>query len=486
MSRSNGERRRIYLRAGVGDGGEKPGVGIAKRGKMAYLLRLMFWKTCMRTMVGAALAAGLVWAPPVQAQVKTLKAVSHAGKRYVALRDLAAMYGLPLSQPGGKTLLIRGQYVSLQFTMDGREALVNGSKVWLHAPVINIRGSWSISDADSQFVVDPLVRPSAYLGARGARTVVLDAGHGGKDPGAVGRSGIQEKDLALDIALRTAAHLRANGLKVAMTRDRDHFWTLQDRPFLAARGGGDLFVSIHLNATASRSVQGVETFATAAEHYPPTAESRLTGKYPAVPNNRFNHSNGILAHQIQRMLVGITRADDRGVKRARFHVLRESAMPSALVECGFLSNPQEEQKLATPAYREAVAQGIAQGILNYLALVNRAKVELGAPVAQAPVQPAVAPLPAPIPMAARAWGQPAVPAVVAQAPVAPGVPAVVAQAPVVAASPPPVYAPAATIVENAPAAVPQVVAAPRPVAPPPLQAIAPPPSSLLNPNLGRN
>ena len=471
---------------GVGSGGKtRGGEWIAKREKMAYLLRPMFSKASMRWAIGIALAAGLAWSPPVLAQVKTLKAVAHAGKRYVALRDMAAMYGLPLTQPGGKTLLIRGQYVSLQFTMDGREALVNGSKVWLHAPVINIRGNWSISDADSQYVVDPLVRPSAYLGGRGARTVVLDAGHGGKDPGAVGRSGIQEKDLALDVALRTAAHLRANGLKVVLTRDRDHFWTLQDRPFLAARGGGDLFVSIHLNAASSRSVQGVETFATAAEHYPPTAESRLTGKYPAVPNNRFNHSNGILAHQIQRMLVGITRADDRGVKRARFHVLRESAMPSALVECGFLSNPQEEQKMSTPAYREAVAQGIAQGILNYLALVNRAKVEMGAPVVQAPFQPAAPAAPAPTPMAARAWGQPGAPAAGAPVSVA------AVAAPEAAASPVPVTAPAYAprpVVESAPApaSAPAVLAAPRPVAPPPLQAIAPPPSMLLNPNLGRN
>jgi hypothetical protein len=88
----------------------------------------------------------------------------------------------------------------------------------------------------------------------------------------------------------------------------------------------------------------------------------------------------VLGNQLQRALVGITRAEDRGLKHARFVVLRNSAMPAALVECGFLSNAQEAQKLATPSYRETVALGIAQGILNYFALVNRAKVELGAPL----------------------------------------------------------------------------------------------------------
>jgi N-acetylmuramoyl-L-alanine amidase len=440
------------------------------------------------------LALGLGLAVPAQApaQVRSLRALTYAGKRYVALKDLAGMYGLPLSSPGPKVLLIRGQYLSLQFTTDGRQATINGSLVWLHAPVTKIRNEWHISDADAQFVIDPLVRPSAYLSTRGTRTVVLDAGHGGKDPGAVSRNGLHEKALVLDIALRVRAHLAAAGVRVVMTRDKDHFWTLEDRPFLAARGGGDAFVSIHLNSVATRTVQGIETFVTPSEHYPPTAESRLTGRYPAVPNNRFNHSNTVLGHQIQKALVGITRADDRGLKRARFVVLKNSAMPAALVECGFLSNPQEEQKLSTPSYRETVAQGIAQGILNYLAMVNRSKVELGAPLIQAPTQvatPAPAPAPAaPTPMAARAWGPTDSPPAVVSAP-APIVAHPVAAPPPAPASAP---APAAVVamgesvepVSAPPPAVPaRVIPAPTPPPPRTTQAVAPPPSKLLNPNL---
>ena len=439
-----------------------------------------------------ALGIGLASPPAASAQVRTLKAVAYAGKRYVALKDLAAMYALPLTMPGGKALLIRGQYTSLQFTADGREAMLNGSKVWLHVPVIKVRGNWSISDADAQYVVDPLVRPSAYLGARGARTVVLDAGHGGKDPGSMSRSGYKEKDLALDIVLRVKAHLAAAGVRVILTRDSDRFWELEDRPYLAARGGGDLFVSLHMNSALSRSVQGIETFVTAAENCPPTAESKVGGRYPAVPNNQFNHSNTVLGNQLQRAVVGITRAEDRGLKHARFVVLRNSAMPAALIECGFLSNAQEAQKLATPSYRETVALGIAQGILNYLALVNRAKVELGAPLVQRPTQiaaplaPAPAPAPAvPVPMAARAAST----SIVMSAPAA-----YVAAPPPVVAAPAPVPAPVAPAVPVAPVEAPAaaapapaptptaIVAAPAPAARP-LQAIAPPPSMLLNPNL---
>jgi len=425
--------------------------------------------------LGLALGIGLAVPEAAPAQVRTLKAVTYVGKRYVALKDLAAMYGLPLTTPGGKVLMIRGQYTSLQFAADGRQAVLNGSQVWLHAPVIKVRGLWSISDADAQYVVDPLVRPSAYLGARGTRTVVLDAGHGGKDPGTMGRTGVKEKDIALDIALRAKAHLAAAGVRVVLTRDIDRYWEPEDRPYLAARGGGDLFVSIHMNAAASRAVRGIETFVTAAENYPPTAESKLTGKYPAVPNNQFNHSNTVLGNQIQRALVDITRAEDRGLKHARFIVLRNSAMPAALVECGFVSNPQEEQKLSTPSYRETVALGIAQGILNYCALVNRAKMAMGAPMVPSPTQMA-APL-APTPMAAHAWEPTSAPAPAAAA-ASIGVPAPVPAPAAVPAGAP--YAAPAPMAVVAPA----FVQAPAPVVgPKPLQAIAPPPSKLLNPNL---
>ncbi len=435
--------------------------------------------------------------PPAAAQVRTLKAVAYNGKRYVALKDLAAMYGLPLASAPGQTLVIRGQYVNLQFKENARQAVVNGVQIWLHAPVTKLRNHWHISDADAQFVIDPLLRPSAYISARGTRTVVLDAGHGGKDPGAVGKTGVKEKDLALDVARRVKAHLAAAGVRVVMTRDTDRFIELPDRPLLASRGKGDVFVSIHMNSTATRSVQGIETFVTAAPDYPSTSDSKLTGKHPAVPNNQFNHSNTVLGNQVQKALLGITRAEDRGLRRARFMVLKQSAMPAVLVECGFLSNAQEEQKLSTPSYRETLAMGIAQGILNYFALVNRAKVELGAPLIQAPTQvakPAVAPAPAPTPtpMASRdlATAAPAKPVAPPAAPVrpAPAPASAPALRPVAAVAPAPAPAPAVATPEPvAPAAVmesapPVVEAAPPPPAPRPPIAVAPPPSKLLNPN----
>lgn len=469
----------------------------------------------------ALLAAGAAWG-----QVKSLKAVAAGGVRYVALKDLAGMYGLPLTAPKAKTLLVAGQYVRLEFQEEGRQAVVNGTSVWLHTPVAKIRGQWSVSDADAQYVIDPLVRPSAYLGGRGIATVALDAGHGGKDPGAISDANLQEKDLSLDIARRVKAHLAAAGIRVAMTREKDVFLELADRPALAGKAKADLFVSIHLNATGTKSVRGVETFGITAAGFASTAGG--TGSKAAVPNNQFNHSGTILAYQIQKALTGITRAEDRGVKRARFAVLRESRMPAALVECGFLTNPGEAQKMGTPSYRETVAQGVAQGILNYLALVQRAKGGAGAPLLQARGAagvPGAAGTPAgmagvagavsaqgptpgrgPLPMASRDMGgKPgtAVPAGVPagtvvgsspgassqpagttlSAPPPPAVPAPAASAPVAApaVAPPtaPAVAPGQGILQ--PAAGPLPPTGKVPGRPP--VAVAPPPRSMLNPAL---
>lgn len=451
-------------------------------------------------------------ATPAAAQVKTLKATAYKGIRYVTLKDIAAMYGLPLkSGPAPKTWTIAGEYVKLEFTEDARQAVVNGTAVWLHQPVAKIKGAWSLSDADAQFVLDPLVRPSAYLGARDTRIVVLDPGHGGKDPGALATSGLQEKILSLDIARRVRTHLAVAGVQSVLTRNADAFVELSDRPKAAAAAKGNLFVSIHLNSAATKSVRGIETFAIAAAGHPPTSAAGKADTYGAVANNAFNHSSTVLAYQIQKALIGITRAEDRGVKRARFVVLRESSMPATLVECGFLSNAAEALKLGTPSYRETLAQGIAQGIINYIALVNRAKVPKATPILQTPpavVPPVATPTPQahPLPMAARDLGGKSVPAP-APAPVPTPAPAPVAP-PTQAAPPPPPPAP-----QPLPQPIPAPAPQPQPVpigkdgkpmtpvigsspgaasivtipasgtAPRPPIAVAPPPGMLLNPTL---
>lgn len=293
-------------------------------------------------------------------------------EKYVALRSLAATYEADVSGPTANRLTIRNPWHEVVFKADGREAAINGTAVWLHAPIQLVRGRWAIREVDASRVIDPVLRPGRYLSTVGHRVVVLDPGHGGADTGARGARGIEEKRAVLDIARRLRAHLTRAGVRVYMTRENDRFVELDDRARLASRWGADAFISIHLNSAGSRDAQGIESFVLASAGYESTAGglSNL-----AQPGNRFEQANTVLGYHVHRALGAATGAFDRGVKRSRFLVLKNAPCPAVLVECGFVSNRGEEERLLTDAYRERVAQGLARGALNYLNLVKRVKAE---------------------------------------------------------------------------------------------------------------
>ena len=168
-------------------------------------------------------------------------------------------------------------------------------------------------------------------------TVVLDAGHGGIDRGAKGVDGSTEKKYALDTAKRVERGLKRAGYRVVMTRKGDYFIALPSRVAISNRLSGAVFVSIHYNWARRSSASGTETFYYNLKSYP-------------------------LAANIQRELARFT--GNRGVKRSRFHVLRNNARPSALVECGFLSNSSDARKARSSSYRQRVAGAIVRGIVK--------------------------------------------------------------------------------------------------------------------------
>ncbi len=180
--------------------------------------------------------------------------------------------------------------------------------------------------------------------------VAIDPGHGGSDPGARGVTGVLEKDVNLSIALLVDQLLRQVGLRTLLTRNDDSYPTLQERTDLANQAGAAIFVSIHNNSSGDPASSGTETFywGTSATSY-------------SVEGKR-------LAQAIQRNLTESLGSVDRGARIHWYslHVLRESLMPAALTEVGFLSNPEEEAKLRDPAYLRAAAVGIAKGIIEYL------------------------------------------------------------------------------------------------------------------------
>ncbi|MBD2563492.1 MULTISPECIES: N-acetylmuramoyl-L-alanine amidase [Nostoc] len=176
----------------------------------------------------------------------------------------------------------------------------------------------------------------------GRVVVLIDPGHGGKDPGAVGLGGLREKDVILPISKRIAQVLQQNGVQVVMTRDSDYFVTLPGRVQLAERANADVFVSIHANAVGpGRSdVSGLETY---------------------------YYDSGLgLARTVHNSILQNVNVRDRGVRRARFFVLRKSSMPSILVETGYLTGRDDNAKLRSSAYQNQMADAIARGILQYL------------------------------------------------------------------------------------------------------------------------
>lgn len=312
--------------------------------------------------------------------------VEDAGDRYLGLKQIASLHGLQYHGRWKSTVRLENEFHQLRFEPEQRRASIDGVDVWLHTPVRKTKLGWSIAETDHRTLVDPLLRPTPYLDGRGCGIVVLDAGHGGEDTGTSGHGGSIEKILVLDIARKVGAHLKQDGLTVHLTRADDRFITLEERPAKARRWKADLFVSIHANSAGNKSARGAETFVLTAAGYPSTssAVARPTKKEP-YPGNRHDAPSALLGYAIQKALLKQTGTTDRGLRRARFVVLREAPCPAALVECGFLSHTEEAKKMLQPAYREKVALGIYQGIVAYRANLARGQLARGGQIGLDPV-----------------------------------------------------------------------------------------------------
>ena len=217
-------------------------------------------------------------------------------------------------------------------------------------------------------------------------TVVLDAGHGGKDPGAVGKYGTMEKDVVLDIVKRTGELLEKSGVKVFYTRDEDVFVPLLERTKMANDTNGKLFVSIHANANKNRKIQGFETYLLRPGKSEDAIEvasrensvinleefkdqyADLSGEaliMATMAQSMFMKESEDLASILQMELDKRLNTPNRGVKQAGFYVLIGASMPNVLVEVGFLSNPSEEKKLKQSSHKQRIAESLFEGIKQF-------------------------------------------------------------------------------------------------------------------------
>ena len=255
---------------------------------------------------------------------------------------------------------------SLRLELNSRRAWWNGMPVLLGFSVVQNRNGVFVSSSDWESTLSVLFNPGAVRPHR-LKVITLDAGHGGNDQGAAGRFS-KEKVITLQLTLRVAEILRGCGYIVHLTRNSDTTLPLKNRPVLQRARQSDLFVSIHVNATKGSQASGIETFCLAPADAP---SSQGQGKIQRHYSNRFDLNNFLLAYRVQSALVKRTGAVDRGVKRARFVVLRDITAPGILVEIGFISNPSEERLLNSPHYLEKIARGLAEGIVSYHTLIPR-------------------------------------------------------------------------------------------------------------------
>ena len=256
---------------------------------------------------------------------------------------------------------------SYKVTISASQHKWNSGKYIVHGYIVDASGKNIGFGATSADVVAPKKIGSASRGNYDVlnKVVYLDAGHGGYDPGA-SYFGISEKSLTLAIQSRVKAKLEAEGYQVVTTRTSDTYVDLADRSRAANASESDIFVSIHINASGSSAAQGIETY-----YYQPYAEypSRINAAYHANPT-RLSMSD-TLANAIQSSLINATGAQNQGVKRQTFAVLRETTAPAVLLELGFLSNPQEAARLNTSAYQETLANAIVAGIKSYYEKVSK-------------------------------------------------------------------------------------------------------------------
>lgn len=303
---------------------------------------------------------------------------------FVDLRDVAEKFGAQATwdAPKQKLMLSTGENQQIVFEADGRDCFLNGVRIFLSERVTAHRGSLWVSRLDLIKTIAPLLRPAeqALQLPMPPRRIVLDAGHGGTDPGkSNAKHQLAEKDMTLDVALRLQKLLEARGYRVLLTRKDDTRFAnnplidLQRRADFSNQAVADLFLSIHFNAVDPKDaarVMGSETYVLTPQSMLSTSDDKKDAMTDVTfPGNRNDLANVILGYHLHRQIVTGLKTSDRGYKRARFAVLRFLDCPAALIEAAYLSNDAEAARVATPEFRQRIAEAIARGVDSYTAAV---------------------------------------------------------------------------------------------------------------------
>jgi N-acetylmuramoyl-L-alanine amidase len=319
-------------------------------------LLLLLWAACCP---GANL-------PPPRAEK-----LSIAGKEYVRLDQWARANSFQLKWVSKQDAVLLKGNMRIEFTAESKRMSVNGVLVVLSEAVRIFNGAPCMASLDLTTALQPLLYPPKGRPRSTVKHICIDPGHGGKQVGYI-VGGEPEKKYTLLLAQELGAQLRQAGYTVSYTRTTDTLVDWSERPEMARRRGADLFVSLHFNSAGytSSDIRGVEVYCMTPQRARSTNDRSEGGNTGAFLGNLNNSRNMVLAYELQKAITRDAGLEDRGVKRARFEVLRDAQMPAVLIEGGFMSNPAEARKIFSPIWRKQMAQAIASGIGSYRRIVE--------------------------------------------------------------------------------------------------------------------
>ncbi len=338
------------------------------------------------------------------------------GISYVSADGMAKDKGFQSSwDPVLKNLIIKGPSDFLKFHVGSKYGLSKGEVVDLGGPVRLLNGSVMIPESAGVFFEalsfspkptiairmlpsTPMISQSLY-GAKKVeaaprfqiRRVVIDAGHGGRDFGAISPRGTREKDLTLEIATGLRDELEKLGVETTLSRSTDRFIPLKERALIANKKNADFFISIHANASTSRSLQGFEVYyLSEATDDAALAVERAENSVLTLENTRWENPSADLkkiywdlketenrkesiriAHHVAEGVESSAVVSHRRIRAANFYVLKWTECPAVLLELGYITNPADERRLKSALYREQLVQGIVKGIMEYKAEFER-------------------------------------------------------------------------------------------------------------------
>jgi N-acetylmuramoyl-L-alanine amidase len=290
------------------------------------------------------------------------------GLEYANAREWAKASGFEFhAARGSSEFVVSNSWAKMTFNLESKKMVLNEKILWLSQNPLGHSNVEYLASMDLETLLTPILFPPKLAGGGKVGLVAIDAGHGGRDPGNH-RRGHLEKVYTLLLAQELRDVLKARGISSVLVRTNDTYLGLAQRANIARAKRADLLVSLHYNAFSDPGIGGLEVFAlTPAGALPTSGGTRLS---PRSPGNRNDAFNAILAYQIQKQLTKATEMRDRGLRRAGFMVLRESTMPSVLVEAGFLTNLEDSKAITESAARRKVAVAIADGISAYKRLVD--------------------------------------------------------------------------------------------------------------------